>query len=245
MQSPNFAGTSVSQSNETTSLSTSWKSVPDIVGIDQLLSGDFTFSQEVAEVMHHTTDLTGYHNTPENFLSFHSETADNEQFYYPSEPQDYIPLTADDSLAQAYVWSQANSLSSWFDPGDLHHQSFQAMISQPSVEQLKPMMPSQVFSRSPGDHHVCDWIENDVRCGQPIMGDILGAHLRNAHNVQGNEKKMLVCRWRDCGQELQRGGIRRHVATRHLNIKSHCHNCFKSFSRPDAMKKHARECQGA
>jgi hypothetical protein len=54
-----------------------------------------------------------------------------------------------------------------------------------------------------------------------------------------------VCRWRDCGQKLQRRGIGRHVASRHLKIQSYCHRCSKPYSRRDAMKKHARECQGA
>jgi hypothetical protein len=52
------------------------------------------------------TNLLGCHNRdiPENFLSFHSEKADNAQFCYPSEPRDYVPLHADDdTLAQAYV----------------------------------------------------------------------------------------------------------------------------------------------
>jgi hypothetical protein len=37
--------------------------------------------------------------------------------------------------------------------------------------------------------------------------DILGIHLLDADKVQGNEKRMPVCLWRHCGQEVQRGGI--------------------------------------
>ncbi|KAJ8596352.1 hypothetical protein M405DRAFT_175480 [Rhizopogon salebrosus TDB-379] len=257
MRSSNFAGAPVFRSNRTSrhnlnpdhwtpSVLTAWQSGLNVHSLDQYLSTDFTFSQEFPEVLQfqcHTTDLTGRHTIHENFLSSQSDTTNNDQVYYPSELRDYNPLPADDSLAEAYEWNHANSPSGWLGPDELPL-SFRAMVSQLSMDQLPVVTPPHASSQSPGVYvSVCDWIENDIPCGQTISGDILGTHLRNAHNVRGNEKRMLVCHWRNCDQELQRNGMRRHVATRHLNLKSHCYYCFKPYSRRDAMTKHARECQ--
>ncbi|OAX39952.1 hypothetical protein K503DRAFT_36649 [Rhizopogon vinicolor AM-OR11-026] len=205
------------------------------------------FGSQLSTLLYHrrqcyTTVPTGCHSIPENSLPFYSKTADSEQFYYyPPETQDYIPSTTDDTLD---VWSHANFPG--LDLGEFPA-SFQAMISQPSTAQLPVMTSLQASSHSPGAYHVCEWIENNARCGQTISGVMreLSTHLRDAHHIQGNDKKMLVCFWRDCGRELQRGNMKRHVATRHLNVKSPCDYCLKSYSRRDAMKEHARECQGA
>ncbi|KAJ8596351.1 hypothetical protein M405DRAFT_837176 [Rhizopogon salebrosus TDB-379] len=257
MQSFNSAaGTSAFQRNGTTSPDqphTPWSSGLltllgsgfDVNGLDYRLSDDLTFSQEFVQVIQpqcHLTVPTGCHSIPENYLPFHSNTTDIEQLYYLPEPQEFHPSIADDSLSQTCVSSQEDF--PWFDPGKIP-QSLPVLVSQPSMEPLQVMKAPQASSQSSGVYRVCDWIENDVQCGQTISGDILSTHLRNAHNIQGNEKRILVCRWYNCGQELQRGGMRRHVATRHLKLKSRCHHCFKPYSRRDAMKKHAKECQSS
>ncbi|KAG1745531.1 uncharacterized protein EDB91DRAFT_1246409 [Suillus paluster] len=219
--------------------SSAWESVPDVNVLDQYFSGDLV---SVAMMQNsgnqpHVTDHTGYHSIPENALLFHPETEFNRQFCYPPDSWQIPPPPADDSLTHAYIWSHRSPV--WINSGQLP-QSLEAVESQPSTK-----LPVTTSPQARPTSHVCHWIENGVPCGQTISDVMrkLGAHLSDAHNVQGNEKKKIVCNWKDCGREMHRGGIRRHVYSRHFNIKSQCPNCLKEYSRSDAMKKHAKECQ--
>ncbi|KAG2118468.1 hypothetical protein DEU56DRAFT_139530 [Suillus clintonianus] len=181
-----------------------------------------------------STDRTAFHSFPENPI-LHSETADDTTVYYPQDS--WYPPPVDNNLAQAYVWSQVP----WYGPGELSSPSLQVMTSQPPVEPLPVATPPQAQSAlSP-----CEWIEDGVRCGQPISGDMrkLGTHLGDAHNIHGHERKPIVCFWPGCGRKMQRGGIRRHIASCHLFIKSSCTRCSKEYSRRDAMRKHAKQCR--
>ncbi|KAG1727605.1 hypothetical protein EDB19DRAFT_192309 [Suillus lakei] len=222
----------------TSRASTAWWSGPDVNGLDQRFSGDLTFLQNSGH-QHHVTDHTAhtaFGSIPENSLLSHSETADNTTFCYSENP--WYPPPEDNNLTRAYIQSHRHPL--WWNPGNIPP-SLQAMTLQSSMEQLPIIMPPQAQPTL----HECDWTENGERCCQPILDDRrkLGIHLRDFHNVQGNDKKDVVCLWQGCNRKMQRGAIGRHIISCHLKTKWTCKNCFKEYSRKDAMKKHTRECQ--
>ncbi|KAG2113874.1 uncharacterized protein F5147DRAFT_35990 [Suillus discolor] len=188
---------------------------------------------------HHVNDNTAFQSIPENSMLLHSETADDRTSYYPQDLW-YLPLE-DNNLTQAYVWNQYGQLP-LFNSGTIPP-SLQTMMSQSSTEPLPIMMPSQEQSAL----SECAWIEDGKRCDHPISHDKrkLSTHLRNFHGVYGPEKKPVVCFWQGCDQNMQRGAIGRHIISCHLKTRWTCKNCSKTYSRRDAMKKHAKDCQVA
>ncbi|KAG1878147.1 hypothetical protein F4604DRAFT_598009 [Suillus subluteus] len=187
---------------------------------------------------HHVNDNTAFRSVPENSMLSHSETADDRTFYYPQDP--LCPPPVDENLTQAYILSQFGPV--WYNPGQFPP-SLQVMTLQPSTEPLPTMMPPQEQSAL----HECAWIEDDKLCGHAISNHKrqLGMHLGNFHGIQGNDKKVVTCFWQGCKQKIQRGNIGRHIISRHLNTRWTCEHCFKAYSRRDAMKKHAKDCQAA
>ncbi|KAG1777043.1 hypothetical protein EV702DRAFT_1105230 [Suillus placidus] len=127
----------------------------------------------------------------------------------------------------------------WYNP---FPPSLQAMTSQPSTE---PLFIMNLIP--PPEQSECAWTEDGKRCGHPILNAKrkLGMHLRDFHGVQGNDKKSLVCFWQGCSRKMQRGAIGRHIISCHLKTRFTCKNCLKTYSRSDAMKKHAKDCQAA
>ncbi|KAG2140291.1 hypothetical protein BD769DRAFT_1662830 [Suillus cothurnatus] len=254
MQSSNLvAGTSVSRRNENTGPNyapatfrapTAWWSGLTVSGpLDQRFQGNFPISPELLAIQnseqHHVNDNTAFQSIPGNSISSHSQTVDDRTFYYPQEL--WHPRPEDENLAQAYTWSQCEQ-PVWYNPGQFPP-SFQEVASQPSTELLPNTMPPQEQSA----FHECAWIEDNKRCGHLIWDERrkLGMHLSNVHGVQGNDKKGVVCHWEGCNHNMQRGAIGRHIISCHLKTRWTCENCSKTYSRRDAMKKHAKECQAA
>ncbi|KAG2153637.1 uncharacterized protein EDB93DRAFT_206530 [Suillus bovinus] len=174
---------------------------------------------------------------PENSTLSHSETVDDRTFCYPQELW-CLPLE-DDNLSQAYIRSQCGQ-PLWYNPGELHPS---LPMSQSSMEPIPIMMPSQEQS----DLFECAWIEDGKRCGHSISSDKrkLGMHLSDSHGIHGKDKKEVVCSWQGCNQPMQRGAIGRHIISRHLQVRWTCKFCPKNYSRRDAMKKHAKDCQAS
>lgn len=255
MQSSNVVtSAAISRSNEITSpndvhgtscASTAWWSGPIInSALDQRLPDDSSYSPEFLAVQNfghqtHVNDNTASRSIPENPVLSHSETTDDGFFFYPPDPC-YIPPEVD-NLNQAYVWSQCGQ-PLWYIPRNFPP-SLQAMTLQPSTEPLPDMIPPQEQLILPE----CAWIENGKRCGQPLLDDMrkLGMHLGDSHGIQGNDKKPVTCFWEGCNRKLQRGALARHIRSRHLKTRWACDNCFKTYSRRDAMRKHTKGCQAA
>ncbi|KAG2342586.1 hypothetical protein BDR05DRAFT_351671 [Suillus weaverae] len=252
MQSPNLvAGGGVIKCNETTSpnhapgtsrASTAWWSGPTVNDpLDQRFPGDFPFSPEFLAMQnsghqYHVNDDTAFRNISENSLLSRSETTNDRTFCYPQDPQ--RPPPQDDNLTPAYICQWGQPL--WYNPFTA---SLQAMTSQPSTEPLPVIIPPQEQSA----FLECAWTEDGKRCGHPILDNRrkLGMHLRDSHGVQGNDKNELVCFWQGCSRKMQRGAIGRHIISCHLKTRFTCKNCLKAYSRSDAMKKHAKDCQAA
>lgn len=250
MQSSNLpAGAGAFIRNENTgpnyapAASSAWWSGPPVNGpLDQHFQGDFTISPELLAMQssghqHHVNDNTAFRSIPENSMFSHSETADDRTFYYPQDP--WCPPPVDDDLTQAYVWSQFEQ-SVWCNPGKFPP-SLQGMSSQPPTEPF-PMPPQEQSA-----FFECAWIEDAKQCGHLISDHRrkLGMHLGEFHGIHGNDKKEVTCFWQDCNQKMQRGGIGRHIISCHMKTRWYCPNCTKTYSRRDAMKKHAKDCQGA
>ncbi|KAG2072277.1 hypothetical protein BDR04DRAFT_1117104 [Suillus decipiens] len=253
MQSSNpIVGAAVSGYDETASLnyvpatscaSTAWWPGPTVDGsLDQRFQNDFSFVREFLENpghQHLVNDNTAFQSIPENSMLSHSGTVDDRMFYYPQDPRG-LPLE-DDNLNQAYVGSQ-HGRPVWDNPGQFLP-TLQVMASQPSTELLPIMMPPQ----DQLSFLQCAWTKDDKQCGHLIWGDKrkLGAHLRDSHGVQGNEKKEVVCLWNGCNHNMQRGAIGRHIISRHIKIRWTCEYCSKTYSRRDALRKHTKDCQAA
>lgn len=95
----------------------------------------------------------------------------------------------------------------------------------------------------------CQWDIHERACQQWIEGDereIL-THLRNYHDVQGQTKDPVLCKWSGCVEELKHGSIPRHVMT-HVKVTLRCSNCRTKFPRKDRIQNHRRmvdECANA
>lgn len=231
----------------TSRASTAWWPEPTVDGqFDQRFQGDFPLSPEWLAMQdsahqHHVNDNTAFGSIPENSMLSHLEIADDRTFCYPQDLLHSSP--EDDNLNQAYVWSQFGQ-PAWYNPGQFLP-SLQVMTPQPSTEPLPTTMPRQEQLTL----HECAWIENDKWCGHLVSNNKrkLGTHLCDSHGIQGNDKKDVVCLWNGCNRKLQRGAIGRHIVSCHMETRWACENinCTKSYSRRDAMKKHAKDCQAA
>lgn len=95
----------------------------------------------------------------------------------------------------------------------------------------------------------CQWDIHGRACRRWIEGDereIL-THLRNYHDVQGQTKDAMLCKWSGCAEELKHGSIPRHVMT-HVKATLRCSNCRTKFPRKDRIQNHRRtveECTNA
>lgn len=252
MQTSNIVVRSaISRSNGITSLnhvpgtfraSNAWCSGPAVNSpLNQRFPDDSSYPPEFLAVQnsghqHHVNYNTAFRSIPENPMLSHSEATNDRLFFYPPDPS-YPPPQVDD-LNQAYIWDQCGQ-PLWYIPQKFPP-SLQAMPSQPLTEPLPNMMPPQEQLLPE-----CAWIEDGKRCGQPLSDDTrkLGMHLGDSHGIQGNDKKLVTCLWEGCNRKLQRGALARHIRSRHFKTRWACKHCLKTYSRRDAMNKHAKGCQ--
>ncbi|KAI6168668.1 hypothetical protein EDD17DRAFT_633797 [Pisolithus thermaeus] len=95
----------------------------------------------------------------------------------------------------------------------------------------------------------CRWDTREGACQQWIEGDereIL-THLRNYHDVQGQTKDPILCKWSGCSEELKNGSVPRHIMT-HVKATLRCSHCRMKFPRKDRIQNHRRmveECANA
>ncbi|KAI6111982.1 hypothetical protein EDD16DRAFT_1605377 [Pisolithus croceorrhizus] len=95
----------------------------------------------------------------------------------------------------------------------------------------------------------CRWDTHGGACQRWIEGDereIL-THLRKYHDVQGQTKDPILCKWSGCSEELKNGSIPRHIMT-HVKVALRCSKCRMKFPRKDRIQNHRRmveECANA
>jgi len=73
-------------------------------------------------------------------------------------------------------------------------------------------------------------------CGQYIGGNAkeIHTHLHNPHDVDGQTKDLIWCKWTTCTDECRYGSIPQHIVT--LKVTFHCLTCQQSFSRGDCVQ---------
>ena len=92
---------------------------------------------------------------------------------------------------------------------------------------------------------MCRWREvYGLHCGSLFCGNNLTAHLRDAHDIHGADKKRVYCLWEGCNTEMNKESIARHVEEKHLMVVYPCGTCRSSFTRRDTLKKHKTTCSG-
>ncbi|KAI6025010.1 hypothetical protein PISMIDRAFT_673185 [Pisolithus microcarpus 441] len=90
-------------------------------------------------------------------------------------------------------------------------------------------------------HYECGWVVFNNVCGVLVPGESFAAHLREAHGIFGNDKTKFKCQWVDCGLQMNKESVGRHVAESHLLYRYPCPYCGEIFSRKNTLNGHLRK----
>ncbi|KAG2033507.1 hypothetical protein BDR03DRAFT_984985 [Suillus americanus] len=196
--------------------SSAWWSGPPVNGpLDQRFQGDFTISPE----------LLAMHSSLRDYRSSGHQHHVNDNTAFRSIPENSMFSHSETADDRTFYYPQ----DPWCPP------PVDDDLTQAYVWQIPPVLAGDVVTAADGT----------VPYAASRTTRKLGMHLGEFHGIHGNDKKEVTCFWQDCNQKMQRGGIGRHIISCHMKTRWYCPNCTKTYSRRDAMKKHAKDCQGA
>ncbi|KIM57957.1 hypothetical protein SCLCIDRAFT_1115444 [Scleroderma citrinum Foug A] len=89
--------------------------------------------------------------------------------------------------------------------------------------------------------YICGWVTSGIICGMPIIGELFSVHLRDNHQVKGDNKTKVRCHWSTCGLVMNKESIVRHVAEMHLQYKFYCDECDAIFTRRHSLNSHVQK----
>ncbi|KAI6120446.1 hypothetical protein EDD16DRAFT_840565 [Pisolithus croceorrhizus] len=87
----------------------------------------------------------------------------------------------------------------------------------------------------------CGWVVAGEVCGEVLPGESFPVHLREVHGVSGNDKTKFRCEWVECGLQMNKESVGRHVVESHLQFRFPCPNCGEMFSRVSTLNGHLRK----
>lgn len=96
------------------------------------------------------------------------------------------------------------------------------------------------FATLPADRkpYRCGWLVPGGVCNAVLPGDSFPVHLRECHGIFGNDKARFRCEWVECGLQMNKESIVRHVTESHLQYKHQCTFCGEVFSRKHTLNGH-------
>ncbi|KAI5984456.1 hypothetical protein EDD15DRAFT_2201299 [Pisolithus albus] len=62
-------------------------------------------------------------------------------------------------------------------------------------------------------HYQCGRVESENVCGALVPGESFSVHRREAHGVFGNDKTVFKWQWVECGLQMNKGSVGRHLET--------------------------------
>ena len=88
----------------------------------------------------------------------------------------------------------------------------------------------------------CGWTTNGLPCNAIVLGMEVPNHLRTVHGV--NAAQRIECLWDQCGEDLNRACLIRHVQEKHLEFRWPCPKCGRIWTREGLMHAHRANCEG-
>ncbi|KAH7929571.1 hypothetical protein BV22DRAFT_1029430 [Leucogyrophana mollusca] len=88
----------------------------------------------------------------------------------------------------------------------------------------------------------CHWYLDGMSCGLWVSWAKMIEHLHHYHGVTVADKQFVSCLWEDCQARMKKESVARHIAAKHLEIRSKCDVCGGEWCRNDSWQRH---CQNA
>ncbi|KAG1794333.1 uncharacterized protein HD556DRAFT_1205840, partial [Suillus plorans] len=85
----------------------------------------------------------------------------------------------------------------------------------------------------------CGWDGGSCFSALTVDKSEVAQHLQLHHGVKpGGDKDRTSCRWEGCGKKMKKESISRHIVAVHLDNKTECGSCGKTFARLDSELRH-------
>ncbi|KAI6013044.1 hypothetical protein EDC04DRAFT_2496979, partial [Pisolithus marmoratus] len=91
----------------------------------------------------------------------------------------------------------------------------------------------------------CGWVTPSGEiCRALVPREQFRVHLNEIHGIHGNDKARFRCQWVNCGMEMNKESMMRHVEEAHLYYTYPCVHCGEVFSRRGTLYRHVRRRHG-
>ena len=91
---------------------------------------------------------------------------------------------------------------------------------------------------------VCEWVDNGIRCNDPLKGRDFKDHLYYKHGIT-SDSQFYQCRWSECNpRPMRKSSLERHMKEQHVPVRWACPFCDQTFTRESTLLDHIRRTPG-